>query len=230
MDSVTLLGIRARPSFCAIIGWLIGNGTTSIGFFKGETMRTSATLVTLGIFALAVGCGGSSSNGDGGSGGIISGNGGMLGGGGISGSGGAAGGASGTCNYPTCLASLATTCAPSGTCTQQTDPTTYATNTCYSNGVKTISSVNLTTLAVTLTYKKGGSTCYSVDVAGISTGSLTMTFKNASGGTLGTGTMDAATNALTITCAGAQPVTLDAACDTSSFAGASNCTTGTCTP
>lgn len=198
-------------------------------------MRTLETFVALGILALAVGCGGSSSNGDGGSGGIISGNGGTLGGGGISGSGGAAGGgASGSCNYPTCLASLATTCVPSGTCTQQTDPTTYATNTCYSNGVKTISAVNLATFDVTLTYKNGGSTCYSIDVAGISTGSITMTFKNASGGTIGTGTVDATTNAVTITCAGAQPVTLNSACDTSSYAGTgsttSTCTTGTCTP
>jgi hypothetical protein len=91
---------------------------------------------------------------------------------------------------------------------------------------------------MTLTYKNGASTCYSVDITGISmtgaSGPLTMTFKNASGSTLATGTVDTTTNAVTITCTGGAPVTLNSACDTASYAGAgsttSSCTTGTCTP
>jgi hypothetical protein len=63
---------------------------------------------------------------------------------------------------------------------------------------------------------------------------MTMTFMDGSGKTLGTGTVDTTTNAVTITCTGGQPVTLNSSCDTASYAGAgstaSTCTTGTCTP
>ncbi|MGA7744487.1 MAG: hypothetical protein ABSF35_24495 [Polyangia bacterium] len=226
-------------------------------------MRTLGIFLAFEILALTVGCGGNSTaSTDGGGGaqqgpvagagggggttmaGPIAGTGG-AGGGGVAGGGsgaGGIGGSAGSCNYPSCLASLATTCVPSGSCVSQTDTTTFATNTCYSNGVKEIESVNVNTttgsVTVTLTYEKGNSTCYSVDVAGISAagsgGPITMTFKNASGSTIGTGTVDSTTNAVTITCTGGQPVILNSSCDTSSYAAASSttstCTAGVCTP
>ena len=89
-----------------------------------------------------------------------------------------------------------------------------------------------------ITYKNGAATCYSVEVAGISstggTGPITMTFKNSSGSTIAVGTVDTSTNAVSITCTGSTAVVLNANCDTASYAGASpstaTCTTGTCTP
>lgn len=197
-------------------------------------MRTFGTLSAVGILALAAGCGGSSSTGvDGGGGaagggGGISGNGGMLGGNG--GAGGGGGGAAGTCNYPSCLASMATTCQPTGTCVEQSDLTTGVSNQCYANGVKVLTSFNLATQAIVLTYKNGSTTCYSLEVGASATGAETLTVKNASGATIATGTSDGTTS--TVTCSGGSAVTLNAACQ-GAMGGPSSttqCTTGTCTP
>ena len=189
-------------------------------------MRTFGTFLLVGILALAAGCGGSSGVGDGG---IPQG--GMGGGGGMGGNGGAGGGgSSGSCNAPSCISSLLTSCQTSGTCVEQTDTTTFATNQCYSNGVKVLSSFDLTSGAATVTYKNGSTTCYSISVAGL-TGTATLTVKNASGQTIATGTTDVNTNATTITCTGGQAVTLNAACDAvTGGSSTTTCTTGTCTP
>jgi len=175
------------------------------------------------------------------------------GGGGPAGGGGSGGGTSGgACNYPPCLTNFAAAvedCEPSGTCVMQSGlptggSTSFSTNICYSNGVKQIASTTMDALtgsvAMAITVKKGSSTCYSMDVSGISfadptTGQVTMTFKDASGSTVATGTMNLGTNAMTVTCPGGQPVTLDPSCDTSSYAAGMNptssaCTQGTCTP
>jgi hypothetical protein len=188
-------------------------------------MRTFGTFLAVGILALAAGCGGSSSTGIDGGGGAAGG-----GGGGAGGAGGGGGGSAGACNYPSCLASIATTCEPSGTCVDQTDATTLATNTCYSNGVKELLTFNLATGAVTVTYKNGSTTCYSIVAAGATTGtSYTLTVKNAAGATIATGTSDGTTT--TVTCTGGAPVTLNSSCSAASAGtSTSNCTTGTCTP
>ena len=134
----------------------------------------------------------------------------------------------GACNYPSCIASLGTTCAPSGTCVEQTDATTFATNTCYSNGVKSITSINATTGEIILTIKNGSSTCYSMTAAAAASGSsYALTINNGSGQTIATGTDDITTGGMTVTCTGGQPVTLDPSCDTGMN---STCATGTCTP
>jgi hypothetical protein len=123
----------------------------------------------------------------------------------------------------------------------QTDLTTGSTNICYSNGVKAIEALNINmstgSVTMTMTYKNGSSTCYSVDIGGLTAtggGTPTLTFKNASGSTVATGTVDSTTNAVTITCTGGQPVTLNSSCDTASYAsagtGTADCTTGTCAP
>ena len=193
-------------------------------------MRTFGTFLAVGILALAAGCGGSSATS------IDDGGGAAGGGGGISGNGGAGlagaggGGVSGSCNMPSCLASLPTTCKPSGTCVEQT--TTTGTNDCYSNGVKVISTIDLSTFNSTETYKNGSTTCYSLTLMGLMTGTPTFTLKTALGATIGTGTANLATNAFTFACTGQSSVVIDPSCDTSSFAGSSggSCTTGTCSP
>jgi hypothetical protein len=207
--------------------------------YEGEDMRTLGTFLAVGILALTVGCGGSNGTGmDGGGGaaGAFGGPGGTGAGGvsNIGGSGGpGAGGSTGTtgCNYPSCLASLATTCQPSGTCVQQTDLTTYASNTCYSNGVKLISSFDLTSGAIVVTFKNASGICYTFNIASSATGSTsTYTIKNAAGQAIATGMSDGAGNTI-ITCTGGQPVTLNANCDSSTGASSSaNCTQGVCTP
>ena len=190
-------------------------------------MRTFGSFLAVGILALAAGCGGSSSTTVDGGGGAAGGGGGAAGGGG-----GAAGGASGTCNYPSCLASLATSCQPSGTCFEQVDTTTFATNTCYSNGVKIITALDLTSGSATVTFKNGSTTCYTFVAAASATGAETLTVKNAAGATIATGTSDTTGTATTITCTGGSPVTLNAACQGAmgGTSSSSTCTTGTCTP
>ena len=132
-----------------------------------------------------------------------------------------------SCNYPSCFAKLITTCVPAGTCVQQSGGTTFATNTCYSNGVKMISSIDTNSLITSVTFKNGGTTCYAVDV----TESLptTMTFKNVSGNTIAIMTVDATTNVATVTCPGGQAVSLDATCAGTGYGGGSSTST-TCTP
>lgn len=202
-------------------------------------MRTLGTFLAVGILALTVGCGGSGSPSldGGGAGGVTQstfGNGGTSGGNGgiFGGNGGASGGggSTGACNYPSCLASLGTTCAPSGTCVEQTDTTTFATNDCYSNGVKVLTSFDLTSGAIVATFKNASGICYTFNIGASTTGASTYTIKNGSGQTIATGTSDTAGTTTTITCTGGQPVTLNSACDTSGTSSSASCTTGTCTP
>jgi hypothetical protein len=182
-------------------------------------MRTFGTFLTVGILALTAGCGGSSSSSLDGGGGI----------GGNSGAGGGGGGSTGACNMPSCL-NVSQSCIPSGTCIEQADATTGATNLCYSNGVKIISTVDAS-LNLTSTVKNATTTCWSM------TGSLTsflgggaLTLKNASGATVGTLTSDQTTGATSVTCTGASaPVVLSDACNAGASASAS-CTTGACAP
>ena len=201
-------------------------------------MRTIGTLLAVGILALAADCGGSSSTGVDGGGGAAGGGGGVAGGGGaaggaggLSGNGGAVGGggSTGACNLPSCLNAMQT-CIPSGTCVEQANATTGATNDCYSNGVKVISAIDAS-LNITSTVKNGATTCFSM--SGSFSALLTgggLTLKNGSGATIGILSSDATTGATTITCTGASaPVILNDACNLGSSA-SSSCTTGTCTP
>ncbi|MEO8213793.1 MAG: hypothetical protein ABI560_11400 [Myxococcales bacterium] len=178
-------------------------------------------------FALALGmvaCGSSSGNGAGGNNGSSGGASGSLGGmtgsqggsTGTTGSGGSlgGGGATGACaNVPPCLANLATSCMPSGTCVQQT--TTNATtgsssiNSCYSNGVKEAftTMINIATMSATFlgTVSKSGSTCFteSADLPLTGAGdNTTFTIKNAAGATVATITVNSTTDTQTLTCGG----------------------------
>lgn len=159
------------------------------------------TFLAVGILGLAVGCGGSSSN------------------------------STGACNYPSCLASLSTACAPSGTCVDQMDATTGLGNSCYSNGVKVLTTYDSTSQNIVATIKNPGGTCYTFNVGMSAAGASTYAYviKNASGQAVATGTRDAAGTTI-ITCTAGQPVTLNSSCDTATLIANSNCTPGTCTP
>ncbi|HMA91065.1 MAG TPA: hypothetical protein VKP30_00195 [Polyangiaceae bacterium] len=156
--------------------------------------------------------------------------GGAAGGGGISGT--------GTCNYPACLYSLFSACpaAPSSSsCTTQetTNATTSQTNACYGDGSAVTSVVDLTTYASKMTFKKGGTTCYtmetSVAMSGLVPTSTSTTLRNGLGNVVATETWDVASDTTTVTCTGAQPVVLNAACDATSD-GTYNCQPGVCNP
>lgn len=215
-------------------------------------MHTLRAFIGMGLLTLAVGCGGSSptsslspdsgvqqGTGTGGQPGTGLGQGGAMGlGGGLgTGVGGSMGGTtapSGSCTLPSCLSGI-TTCIPSGTCVEQVDTTTFASNICYSNGVKEISTLDAASGSLAVTVKQGSTTCYSIVVplsSATGAGSETFTVKNASGQTIATGTSDSAGNTV-VTCTGGTPVTIASTC---SFGGASStspttsCTQGTCTP
>jgi hypothetical protein len=199
------------------------NSIQSLYATKQYAVLVAAVLMML---AQAAGCVGEDSGSDAG----YDGGGGLDGGSVDASASGSIGGDS--CNYPSCLANLVTTCVPSGTCVEQTGGAAFATNDCYSNGVKMISSTDANTLITSITFKNGSTTCYSVDVT--ESWPTTMTFKNVSGGTIATMTVDTTTNAATVRCAGGQTVALNANCDSASYGGGSSsspsCTPGLCMP
>ena len=131
-------------------------------------------------------------------------------------------------------------CLPSGSCVEQSDATTGATNICYANGVKELSAVSIsgTSISDVVTVKNGSTTCYSMTLdmaSALSGGPITMTIKNASGATVGTMAIDSTTGQATVTCTGAAPVVLGSNCSggldpTGTTTGSTACTTGPCTP
>ena len=141
----------------------------------------------------------------------------------------------GACNYPSCIASLGTTCAPSGTCVEQSDITTGLPNSCYSNGVKVIptytSTSNPTSRNLVATIENASGICYAFTIGTSATGDPGYAYiiRNASGDTVATGTRDAA-GTTTITCTDDQPVTLNSSCHTDTLIANPDCTPGTCTP
>jgi hypothetical protein len=170
---------------------------------------------------------------------------GSTGTGGNTGTGGATGtgGGSGSCSFPSCYTSLLSGCIPSGTCVQQTT-TTYApvmmtSNLCYGNGVKFLTSVNMTdpsSASSVTTVTKNGTTCYSYETP-LSGSSATVVYKDGAGATVVTIVINDTAKTETITCAGVSPVVVSLdACGSATDAGSSaadggaGCTTGTCTP
>lgn len=199
-------------------------------------MRTLGTLVVLGLLAIGIGCGDSSSNGD--SGAPLGGSGGGFGGVGGFGGGGAGGG--GTCNFPSCFAPIATDCIPSGTCVKQTNAAAGSSNICYSNGVKALSALSISGSAISyvVTFKNASKTCYSMTIdpsAVLSGGAVAMTIKDPSGTTVGTMSLDTATGQGSVTCTNQAPVPLGSECTagmdpTGTTAGSTACTEGACAP
>jgi hypothetical protein len=207
-------------------------------------MKIASTLIIAGVCLFTVSCG-SSDNNSNNNGGNVGGHaavggsasvgghasaGGSAHVGGNASTGGNAGTSTGTCDIPACLKTFGSTCVPSGTCVSQVDMQTYTSNTCYSNGVKFITAVDLTNGAFTLTVKNGSSVCYSMSVTDANTGAMTL--KDASGTAVATISSDTAGNEV-VTCTGQQPVVLDSSCSNESPVGTTNtteCTQGTCVP
>ena len=197
-----------------------------------------------------------------GTGGVIAtgGIGGMTATGGVTATGGmvvGAGGSSGTgaCAYPACYTDLLSGCLPGGTCVQQSgymcgavacpepltsSPTSMISNLCYGNGVKNLTSVDLTNTASMVsvtTVTKNGTVCYSYEMpyAGATSTSMTMVFKNSAGATVVTYMVNGTDRTATITCTGKSPVVVSLDCGSTPDAGTSSdagtgCTTGTCAP
>jgi hypothetical protein len=114
-------------------------------------------------------------------------------------------------------------------------------NVCYSNGVKSLTTVDLTnptSASSVTTVTKNGTTCYSYETPFSvgSSNSATMTYKDAAGATVVTVAINGTTKTETITCTGGSPVVVSLdACGSSTDAGSSadggaGCTTGTCAP
>jgi hypothetical protein len=189
-------------------------------------MRTLGTFLAVGIASLVVGCDGGSSDSGTGTGThtststntVIN----------TSTSTSTNTSTSTSCNFPSCLADLLANCTPSGTCVEQVDLTTYSSNVCYSNGVKELMSLDMTTGVAVVTVKNGNTTCFTLEeVAPVIGTSSSLTIKNGSGQTVATGTNNS-DGTTTITCTGGQPVTFDSSCDPMSSAATTNCTEGSC--
>jgi hypothetical protein len=197
-----------------------------------------------------------------GTGGMIAtgGTGGVTGKGGATGMGGTvvgAGGSTGTgaCAYPACYTDLLSSCIPGGTCVQQSGymcgavacpepltsvPTSMISNVCYSNGVKNLTSIDMTSTASMVsvtTVTKNGTLCYSYEMpyAAATSTSATMVFKNSAGATVVTYVISSTDRTATITCTGKSPVVVSLDCGSTPDGGTSSdggtgCTTGTCAP
>jgi len=145
-------------------------------------------------------------------------------------------GGTGDCNIPLCLFNMYTACpGPStGACIEQseTTATTSTTGTCYSNGTKAFSTVDLATFDTIMTFENGSTVCYSQEIELTGSGTTTIsasTYKDGSGNVVATGTWDETTNVTTVTCTGGQPIVLNSACDDSTSV-MLNCSAGVCTP
>ena len=138
---------------------------------------------------------------------------------------GGSGGSGGSCNYPPCLARLIIGCEPAGACVQQMDPDTFATVTCYANGVKTIATVDVfsSPAAVKVTFTKNGTTCFSLTGTTADLTNPTYVLLDPLGRSVGTMTTDSLDRTV-VTCNGSAPVILDSSCDIES----ETCTDGIC--
>jgi len=138
---------------------------------------------------------------------------------------GGSGGSGGSCNYPPCLARLIIGCEPAGACVQQMDPDTFATVTCYANGVKTIATVDVfsSPAAVKVTFTKNGTTCFSLTGTTADLTNPTYVLLDPLGRSVGTVTTDSLDRTV-VTCNGGAPVILDSSCDIES----ETCTDGIC--
>jgi hypothetical protein len=177
-------------------------------------MRNLGMLVIVGFVAAAIGCGSSTSSGTTGTGG--------------------SNGAS-SCPLPNCLKSLAPDCSESGACTTQTDLSADNWNTCYANGIKESVITDPSTFNMTLTVKKGSSTCFSTafSKSEVIAGTSAITVKSATGTNVASVKVDATSNLYKVTCTGGQEVVLDQSCSNvypvSALMG-SGCEEGACVP
>lgn len=204
------------------------------------------------LAALAMGCGGSDSEGGGSNnpGGGGAGNGGAGSdndsgagtdeGNGNGGNGGDGGGSTaGSCEVPQCILGLMAACIPGGACTSSTSgniASGIVANNCFANGVKSMTS--MTTGASGLSnemtwYKADGSLCFTMDGTTDANGNATE-YKDAAGNVVATATATLTDGKMTYSCDGQTFVVDPAQCaddgeDDDDGDGGSGCTPGACT-
>jgi hypothetical protein len=157
----------------------------------------------------------------------------MTGGRGGAASGGAGGSVTGLCAEVPCYAELINNCLPEGKCQMQllsgVDTANVSANVCYSNGVKGHLAARLSDwggVSGTATYKRGNTTCFSVDITQSSlSGFASYVFRNAKGTPVATATEN--TTGMTMTCMSGRPTRLSQAC-MNAGGGDSECTDGIC--
>jgi len=127
-------------------------------------------------------------------------------------------GDAGSCVLPGCLANLATGCMPSGTCTQNTDPTTGDISSCYSNGITRGDLMDVSSGNQILAAKNATSTCYAIDYSGndvYSDNPTTATVTSGADAGVATMQLNVANDggiSWSVTCTGGTAVTLDPSC------------------
>lgn len=188
-----------------------GGGGTSAGGASGSAQGGGGSGGTSS--GGSTGAGGSASSATGGQGGGTTkgGSTGNAGTGGRTSTPGGSGGQSGTpggdagtqpaagCGIP-CLADIDKDCTGTGACVESNG--LLGPNRCYANGVKVITSADLTTLTYSITQSKDGKVCYTTE-AKVSGTSIAITWKDKGGKTVATGTYDTKTMMPTVMC-GAQ--------------------------
>jgi hypothetical protein len=145
----------------------------------------------------------------GGFGGGSSGTGGTIGTGGTPGT----GASTGTCTLPSCFAELSRTCVAMGRCVMQSTPS--SSNVCYENGVKQLTMIGAFTptgiSALSRVTNPNGTTCFTMEILGMSNGSGMVTYRNAAGTIVARSTTDAAGNTSAM-CTGGPTVTIPRNC------------------
>jgi hypothetical protein len=135
----------------------------------------------------------------------------------------------GGCAFPKCLADLMSTCTPTGRCVQQRvmGGGGIATNFCYDNGIKLITSVagnGRNPMVAIRVMRADGTGCYTVQPESRGSGVTGLNYLAPSGQVVAIGTLER--NRLTINCTGQPPQVVDVACQPGLMT--TGCTNGTC--
>jgi hypothetical protein len=152
--------------------------------------------------------------------------------GGTGGTGGSGGVSSGTCAEATCLTPLFQACVPEGSCSVQDggSPSASFNTGCYANGVTVsyLGSYSGTNLTDSLTVRRNGVLCYSIDTSTpMDSNAATYVVRGASGEEVATGALVDKTGTVSVTCKGSQPTPVGATC-LKPVADNSGCEPGTC--
>lgn len=215
---------RALPLAALVVGFALANGC-------GRTEMGAIARASGNAGGTTAGQTPSESGGAGGEAG--SGGSGYAGTGGLAVSaGGAGGGASGICAEAPCLASLFQDCVPEGSCTVEghSSPSASVATACYSNGVTvfTLGSYSGSTSIGSVTVRRDGTLCYSIDMSVQMSGSaVSYVFSDANGQQVATGSTVDKTGSVVVTCNGSAATTVTGAC-VRRAGDSSGCEYGTC--
>lgn len=189
-----------------------GGGNASGGTTATGGTRTGGTIASGGVTVATGGAGGSASGGTPATGGTT-------------GTGGTGG--TGSCPaIPSCVTAVMNNCLPAGACTTSGDMLTTPMVACYANGVKLLVAIDPQTMEMTMTYKKGGTVCFTGSGPIVMAGPTTFEFKDGAGKTVFTGTTAPSTGddtrSTTYACPDGSSATVSGTCDTLSNANATS--------